>query len=112
MTKPISRAYSRYAKESLALLGMMIRVARIEHNMTISELAARADVSRSLLQRIEDGDPGCSIGAVFEIATIVGVPFIVEDNKMLSLKIAHYKEKIALLPKSARKSGRAVKDDF
>ena len=112
MSKPITRAYSRYAKESLALLGMMIRVARIEHKMTVKELAARADVSRSLLQRIEEGDPGCSIGAVFEVAAIVGVPFFTEDNKTLSLKIAHYKEKIALLPKSARKSHKAVKDDF
>ena len=110
MAKPISRAYSRYTKDSLALLGMMVRVARIEHSMTISELAARADVSRSLLQRIEDGDPGCSIGAIFEVTAIVGVPFIVEDNKTLSLKIAHFKEKIALLPKSARKSRKAVND--
>ena len=51
MTKPISRAYSRYAIESLALLGMMIRVVRIEHKMTVRELAARADVSRSLYKK-------------------------------------------------------------
>lgn len=51
MTKPISRAYSRYAKESLALLGMTIRVARIEHKMTVRELAARADVFRSFYKK-------------------------------------------------------------
>jgi transcriptional regulator with XRE-family HTH domain len=112
MPKPISRAQSRYATEALALFGMMIRVARIEQKMTVSELATRADVSRSLLQRIEEGDPGCSIGAAFEVAAIIGVPLIVDEPKSLAIKMAHYKEKIALLPKSARKSKQGVKDDF
>lgn len=112
MSKPSSRAKSRYATEALALFGMMIRVARIEQKITVSELAMRADVSRSLLQRIEEGDSGCSIGAAFEVAAIVGVPLIAEDPKALALKMAHYKEKIALLPKSARKSQQGVKDDF
>jgi DNA-binding XRE family transcriptional regulator len=112
MPKPISRTNSRYVKEVLILFGMMIRVARIEHKMTVRELAMRADVSRSLLQRIEDGDPRCSIGAAFEVAAIVGVPLIVDDKKSLPLKIAHFKEKIALLPKSARKSHKVLKDDF
>ena len=112
MPKPISRANSLYVKEALNLLEMMIRVARFEHKMTVRELAMRADVSRSLLQRIEEGDPGCSIGAVFEVATIVGVPLILEDTKSLPLKMAHVKEKIALLPKAARKSHKVVKDDF
>lgn len=112
MPKPISRASSLYVKEALILLGMMIRVARIERKMTVRELAMRADVSRSLLQRIEEGDSGCSIGAVLEVATIVGVPFIVEDKKSLPLKMAHFKEKVALLPKAARKSHKVVKDDF
>ncbi|MFA6015622.1 MAG: helix-turn-helix transcriptional regulator [Gallionellaceae bacterium] len=112
MPKPISRATSRYATEALSLFGMMIRVARIEQKMTVSELATRADVSRSLLQRIEAGDPGCSIGAAFEVAAIVGVPLIVEDRKILALKLAHFKEKIALLPKAARKAQQGLKDDF
>lgn len=112
MPKPTSRAQSRYATEALALLGMMIRVARIEQKMTVSELAIRADVSRSLLQRIEEGDPGCSIGAAFEVAAIVGVPLIAEDPKTLAIKVAHFKEKLALLPKAARKSQQGVKDDF
>lgn len=112
MPKPLSRATSRYATEALVLFGMMIRAARIEQKMTVSELAIRADVSRSLLQRIEEGDPGCSIGAAFEVAAIVGVPLIVEDPKMLAINVAHFKEKLALLPKAARKSQRGVKDDF
>jgi transcriptional regulator with XRE-family HTH domain len=112
MPKPTSRAQSRYVTDALALFGMMIRVARLEKKMTVSELAMRADVSRSLLQRIEEGDSGCSIGAAFEVAALVGVPLIVEDPKALALKMAHFKEKIALLPKAARKSQKGVKDDF
>jgi transcriptional regulator with XRE-family HTH domain len=112
MPKPVSRAQSRYVTDTLALFGMMIRAARIGQKMTVSELAMRADVSRSLLQRIEEGDAGCSIGAAFEVAAIVGVPLIAEDPKSLALKMAHFKEKIALLPKAARKSQKALQDDF
>ncbi len=112
MAKPVSRAISRYTNDALALLGVMIRVARIERKMTIAELAMRASISQALLKRIEEGDPGCSIGAAFEVAAIVGVPLMADDPKALAVKLAHYREKLALLPKAARKSTRTLKDDF
>ncbi|MCK9354476.1 MAG: helix-turn-helix domain-containing protein [Gallionella sp.] len=112
MAKPVSRAISRYTNDALALLGMMIRVARIERKMTIAELATRANISQALLKRIEEGDPGCSIGAAFEVAAIVGVPLMADDPKVLAVKLAHYREKLALLPKAARKSTRTLNDDF
>lgn len=59
--------------EGLALLGQLIRAGRIERKITAQELATRAGISRALLYRVEHGDPQCSIGAVFEAATIVGV---------------------------------------
>ena len=76
MAKPVARAHSRYAREAATTLGLAIRNARIERRMTAAEAAERADISRGLLQRIEAGDLGCSIGAVFELAATVGVPLI------------------------------------
>src|SRR4051812_17030065 len=73
MSKPATRSYSRYGREAAELLGHMIHSARVEREMTVSEVAERAGVSRGLVYRIEDGDMGCSIGAVFEVASIVGV---------------------------------------
>jgi transcriptional regulator with XRE-family HTH domain len=73
MIKPIERAHSRKALEAIVEIGHHIRIGRAEQNMTAKELAERAGISRALLYRIEHGDPNCSIGAVLEAATIVGV---------------------------------------
>ena len=54
----------------MALLASQIKLARKERKMTAQELADRVGISRGLVQRIEKGDPGCQIGAVFEAATI------------------------------------------
>jgi branched-subunit amino acid aminotransferase/4-amino-4-deoxychorismate lyase len=73
MPKPISRIPSAYAREAAELLGLLIRSARVERGLTIADLAERAGVSRGLVHRVEQGDPGCSLGAAFELAAIVGV---------------------------------------
>lgn len=112
MPKPITRAYSRYCQDALGLLGQLIRVGRVERKLTAQELATRAGISRTLLQRIEKGDPGCAIGAVFEVAAIVGVPLFEADKADLARHRKHAEEKLALLPKSVRKPAKALKDDF
>jgi transcriptional regulator with XRE-family HTH domain len=112
MSKPENRAYSRYSMEALSLLGQMIRAARIEQKITGAEMASRAGISRSLLQRIEKGDPGCAIGAVFEAAAIVGVPLFETDRERLGAHRITTAEILRLLPRTARKSKRAVNDDF
>ena len=112
MVKPLSRPYSRYTSDALALVGQLVREARLAKALTTTDLAARAGVSRALLQRIERGDPGCSIGAVFEVASICGVPLFEMDQRQLSAKLALQREKMALLPKSVRTSAVYVNDDF
>ena len=112
MAKPAARAYSSYSRDAIVLLGQMIRLGRINRKLTIAELAERADVSRGLIQRIERGDPGCSIGAVFEVAAIVGVRLFDADQRTLSGSIVSNRQMLTLLPKSARPAPRAVKDDF
>lgn len=116
--KPLNRAYSRYSQEAIALLGQMIRAGRIERKITGVEMASRMGTSRSLLQRIEKGDPGCAIGAVFEAAAIAGVPLFETDSlsetekSRLGARHALAGEILRLLPKTARKSRRTIKDDF
>jgi transcriptional regulator with XRE-family HTH domain len=112
MPKPINRAYSRYSRDAAQLLGQMIRLGRMNRKMTLAELAERAGVSRGLIQRIERGDMGCAIGAVFEVATIVGIGLFDADQSTLTASIASNRQTLTLLPKSTRTSRKAIKDDF
>jgi transcriptional regulator with XRE-family HTH domain len=113
MPKLADRAASRYAKEAIALLGNSIRIARIERQLRMDETAERAGISRALLRRIENGDPGTSIGAVFEVAAIVGVPLFEAERSRLGTHLAHQSDKLTLLPGTVRtRRSKAVKDDF
>ena len=112
MPKPAIRAYSPHTLEAVALLGQMIRLARIERKITAGELAARAGISRDLLQRIERGNPGCAIGAVFEAAVITGVKLFEAGRPDMADQLAATRGRLALLPSAARKSRKAVRDDF
>jgi DNA-binding XRE family transcriptional regulator len=111
MPKPAQRTYSRYSLNALELLGNLIREGRIAARLTIEALAERAGISRSLLQRIEKGDPGCSIGVVFEVATIVGIPLFDADARSLAARLVQSNDKQALLPKAVHLP-KGVKDDF
>jgi transcriptional regulator with XRE-family HTH domain len=112
MAKPAQRPYSRYSREAVALLGLLIRQARIERKLTLEQLAERANLSRGLVMRLEKGDPGCAIGAVFEAAAIVGVRLFDADQTTLTDKVRAHKTTIALLPQSVRTSKIEVHDDF
>ena len=112
MVKPIFRPYSQYSLSALELLGLLVREARVSKALTAADVAARAGISRALLARIEGGDPGCSVGAVFEVATICGVPLFDQEQRQLTTHLALHREKMALLPKAVRASAKEVKDDF
>jgi transcriptional regulator with XRE-family HTH domain len=112
MSKPANRPASRYSREAAALLGELIRRARIERKITTAELAERAGLSRGLVQRLEKGDPGCAIGAVFEAAAIVGVRLFDADQAMLSGTLAANAATLKLLPQAVRAARIEAKDDF
>lgn len=112
MVKPVFRPYSQYSLSALELLGLLVREARVTKALTAADLAARAGISRALLARIERGDPGCSIGAVFEVATICGVPLFDQEQRQLTTHLAVHREKMALLPEAVRTRVKGVKDDF
>lgn len=112
MPKVSVRSYSRYSLEAMTLLGSLIRAARKERKMTAQDLATRAGISRGLLQRIEKGDPRCELGATIEAASIAGVRLFSAESSTLTPYIRQTEDKLALLPKSARKSTRVADDDF
>lgn len=113
MAKSITRTYSRYTREAIKLLGLLIKLGRIERKLTAQDLAGRAGVSRGLLQRIEKGDPKCEIGVAFELAALVGIKLFDADTSSLAAHARQTEDKLALLPKHVhKKKERAVDDEF
>lgn len=112
MAKPVHRSYSRYAREAAELLGLMIRSARVEQKITVSDVAERAGVSRGLVHRIERGEMSSSIGVAFEVAAIVGLSLFDSEPTTLSRHRSMEREKLTLLPQSVRTGTTKVKDDF
>ena len=112
MAKPAHRTFSRQNLEALELLAQMIRVGRIERKMSAQEMANRAGISRPLLRRIENANPGCAIGTVFEVAAIAGVPLLGGEPDRLQTERSALTEKLSLLPQRARKPRRVIHDDF
>jgi transcriptional regulator with XRE-family HTH domain len=112
MTQAKLPPYSRYSADAVQLLSSLIKTARKERKLTMQDLADRAGISRGLVQRIEKGDMKCSIGAVFEVAAILGVKLFDADETSLSKNLRHSEDKLALMPKSIRKKTRVIHDDF
>ena len=112
MAKPVHRSYSRYSREAAELLGLMIHNARIEHGLTVADVAERAGISRGLVHRIEKGEMGSSIGAAFEVAVIVGLRLFEAKPTTLTRHLSMERDKLTLLPQSARTGTTKVKDDF
>ena len=112
MPKSRIQPYSRYSADAVRLFGGLIRVARKERGLTVQEVSERAGISRGLLQRIEKGDMKCSIGAVFEVAAILGLKLFEADETSLSKHLRQNEATLTLLPKSIRKKTRVLDDDF
>jgi len=108
MKQPKTQPYSRYSADAVQLMSSLIRVARKERKLTTQDIADRAGISRGLVQRIEKGDMKCSIGAVFEVAAILGLRLFDADETSLSKHIKQNEDKLALMPKSIRKKTRVI----
>jgi len=107
-----ARVYSRYSAEAAALLGKQIRLGRKQRRWSELELAGRAGISRATLQKIEKGDLSCAIGLVFELAVLTGTPLFADDSTTLAAQHERLDDKLALLPRAVRGSGKVVDDDF
>lgn len=108
----IPRAYSKVAQEAAILLGKQIRLNRKQRRWSEHNLAERAGISRATLQKIEQGDMGCAVGLVFEVAVLVGVPLFTSAQASLAGQIERAQDKIALLPARIVDMNRQVDDDF
>lgn len=106
------RTYSKYAIEATTLLGEQIKLERKQRKWNEKNLAERAGISRATLQKIESGNMSCSIGLVFEVATLVGVNLFEQDKLPLSRHLEQTRDKIALLPKRIKVKTKTVHDDF
>lgn len=90
------RTYTEFTTESILLLGQMIKLARKQRGMGESDLALRAGVSRSTLNKIERGDLDIDVGLFFEAATLVGLKlFDTDDKERLKAHRARIVKKIA-----------------
>ena len=112
LTMVKKRAYSKYAKEAAFLLGQQIKLGRKNRRWSEQNLASRAGISRATLQKIEAGEMSPSIGLVFEVAALVGVPLFEQDSRALTTSIELTQSKIALLPKRIKNPTKALDDDF
>ena len=112
MTKQGNRAYSRYTLKALTLMAKHIKTTRITRNMTVQALADRAGISMGLLRRIENAHPSCSIGIVFEVASILGIALFNADYDTLVLQNKIIEEKLALLPSEVRQKKIEIDDNF
>lgn len=75
------RTYTEFTTESILLLGQMIKLARKQRGMSESDLAMRAGVNRTTLNKIERGDLDIHVGLFFEAATLVGLKLFDTDDK-------------------------------
>lgn len=110
MSKRI-RTYSPATTEAASILGGRVRQARIERRWTIQELADRIGVSRITVRKVEQGDPKVELGVAFEAAALLGVPLFDEDPARRRLEARRVEDRLALLPRYARKPS-GTDDDF
>jgi transcriptional regulator with XRE-family HTH domain len=106
------RVYSKYAQDAASLIGQQIKLARKSKKWSSANLAERAGITRETLQRIENGDMRTSIGLVFEVAAIIGVPLFTEDKQLFSNNLELIQSKIELLPQRIRTKKKVVDDNF
>ncbi len=57
----------------LEQLGENIKLARKRRKLTTLQVAARANISRSALYRLEKGSSSVSIGALFNVLRVLGL---------------------------------------
>ena len=69
----MSRTASPKVIWSNRTIGENIRTWRKLHHLTLDQVADRAGIARSTLQRIENGDGGVSIQAVLNVARALGI---------------------------------------
>jgi len=103
---------STSASAALQILGSQIAAGRRNRRWTAKELAGRAAISPRTLRNVEQGIPSASIGIVFELAVLVGVPLYGATDAQLRDVRIRATDRLALLPERVREPGVVIDDDF
>lgn len=54
-------------------LGERLRLARLRRQITTTQMSVRVGVTRATLYRVENGDPGVSLGVFFRFLAVLGL---------------------------------------
>jgi transcriptional regulator with XRE-family HTH domain len=98
--------------DGVAHLGEHIRIARKRREMTLEEMASRMFVTRKTLSRLENGDPGASLGVLASALWVLGF-----EKDLLAIahpeqdRVGIYRER-QRLPKRVRPSKTQHDLDF
>eukprot|EP01035_Chromulina_nebulosa_P056786 gene56786-77831_t len=67
-------AFPSLVAKQLRELGERLQLARLRRRYSASTVAARADVTRMTLYKVERGDPGVSMGTYANVLRVLGLP--------------------------------------
>lgn len=108
----VQPTFSRQTSAALQILGQLIKAARKERGLSQAGLAGRLGVGRHTVMSIEKGDPKVAVGAVFEAATILGVPLLAEDAVGLTRLSSAVAGLATVLPQRVGRKKTVLDDDF
>jgi transcriptional regulator with XRE-family HTH domain len=69
-------------ERALAQVGEQFKLARLRRKLSMEQVAERANIAKSTLWRIENGDPGVSIGNYLHVLIVFGL-----ENDLFSLAL-------------------------
>lgn len=104
-----AHSYSPWTVDAVTVLGRQITVERRQRRWTQANLAERAGISPGTLKAIEKGATNTSIGTVFEVAALLGIPLVgATEGSPRELIEA----RLALLPRRVDTPRGEVDDNF
>lgn len=74
----------------LSEVGENVRLARLRRKLSAQQVADRAGISRSTLQKVEKGDPSTALGNLLQVLIVLGLEkdlFAVAENDPLGRKL-------------------------
>ncbi len=107
-----SVAMSRPTADAAALLGVLIKTARVGKRWSQRELAERLAVDPRTVSAIESGSPTVAVGSVLQAAFLTGVPIFGLEGPELATARRRGEEVLALLPRRVRAAKNEVDDDL
>lgn len=72
MSRPARTLFPQTQRRAEAL-GERLRLARLRRRMSLAELAARVDVTRNTLSRLERGELSTSLGVLARVLAVLGL---------------------------------------